>query len=58
MAEERIHVAERGEADAEHVRIFHRVDELVERVRIESALQADVDGEAAGQLRRVEVLWI
>ena len=36
VAEERLHVAERGGADAEHVRILHRVDQLIELRRIEA----------------------
>ncbi len=40
VAEERLHVAERRGADAEHVRVLHPVHELIELGRIEAALQA------------------
>ena len=42
VSEERSDVAPRGEADAEDVRVFRGVDDLVELRRIEAAFEADV----------------
>ena len=50
VLEEGADVAERGHADAEHVRALGLVDHLVEQVRIEAVLDADVDGQVSGRL--------
>src|SRR5215470_12099132 len=45
VAEERLHVPERGRASAEDVGVLHSVHELVELRRIEAVLHADVHGQ-------------
>src|SRR5262249_55970357 len=57
ILEEGIHVAEGGEADAEHVRILDSVDDLVQQRWIEPVLQANVDWQAAWKMGGVEILW-
>jgi hypothetical protein len=54
VAEERLHVTERGCPDAEHVRIDDRVLQLIELGRIEAVLQADADRQRRHGQRRVE----
>ena len=54
VPEERADVAERGEADAQHRRVLRGEHDLVEQVRIEAVLQADLRriGRAGERMRR------
>ena len=56
VLEEGPHIPERGHADAEDVRALGLVGQLVEQVRIEAVLEADVDRQVAGQVGFADVV--